>query len=344
MNEGSTSRFYSFNIYLKSDIIYYHRNYKKRVNLIFSEGLPIVNVVFIIFRFIAKVFKISSENKKITELLFENLKEKKSLMKINEKNLNNVTQKLSLFKNNSQMINRKNTINNNNNDFSSVQLNPYKSGKQIIFENNNNSIVNSNKIKFIKDENNIIFNKLYSKNKKEKLYNNSLVLNEKKIMNKNINNNNIDVHKKKIKDTPNLSFNNINNKNDDISQNNENFGNNININNKNQYIKKKLFPYRYYLCSIFIKDSKKSLCFTKQFIVVYNFICQLFDISSYLILQREFQTMKNTIIGEKQRNIIEKGHKINISSESFNINLRECWEINKFSISGGINQTKDIDS
>ena len=78
MNEGSTSRFYSFNIYIKSDIVFYNRSYKKRIYLIFSEGLPIVNIVFIIFRFIAKVFKISSENKKITELLFENLKEQKT--------------------------------------------------------------------------------------------------------------------------------------------------------------------------------------------------------------------------------------------------------------------------
>ena len=47
--------------------------------------------------------------------------------------------------------------------------------------------------------------------------------------------------------------------------------------------------------------------------------------------------MKNTIIGEKQRNIIEKETKINISSKSFNINMSECWESNRFSIFGKIN-------
>ena len=46
MNEGSTSRLYSFNIYLKSDIVYYHRSYKK-IFLIFADGLPIINIVFI---------------------------------------------------------------------------------------------------------------------------------------------------------------------------------------------------------------------------------------------------------------------------------------------------------
>ena len=77
MNEGSTSRLYSFNIYLKSDIVFYNRSYKK-LSLILAEGLPIVNVVFILFKIIAKIFKIASRNKKLTELLFENLKKKKN--------------------------------------------------------------------------------------------------------------------------------------------------------------------------------------------------------------------------------------------------------------------------
>ena len=82
MNEGSTSRLYSFNIYLKSEVVYYNRYYKK-IYLIFADGLPIVNVIFVIFEIIAKIFKVSSGNKKLTELLFENLKK--------TKNKNNIT-------------------------------------------------------------------------------------------------------------------------------------------------------------------------------------------------------------------------------------------------------------
>ena len=59
MNEGSTSRFYSFNIYIDSNIIYYHRSYKK-IFLIIADGLPIVNIIIIIFGLIARIFKISS--------------------------------------------------------------------------------------------------------------------------------------------------------------------------------------------------------------------------------------------------------------------------------------------
>ena len=139
----------------------------------------------------------------------------------------------------------------------------------------------------------------------------------------------------------NLPLNNINIVNDLnlISPHNRS-DNNVTssyVKSKTRYIKKKLFPYKYYLCSIFIKNidiSKNSFFFTKKFIVVYNFICQLLDISSYLILQREFQTMKNTVVEEKQRNIIEKGQKINVSARSFNMNMRECLDDKKLSIFG----------
>ena len=51
MNEGSSSRFYSFNIYIRCDIVYYKRSYKK-LFLIIADGLPIINIIFIIFKII----------------------------------------------------------------------------------------------------------------------------------------------------------------------------------------------------------------------------------------------------------------------------------------------------
>ena len=337
MNEGSTSRFYSFNIYLKSDIIYYNRSYKKRVHLILSEGLPIVNMIVIIFRFIAKVFKISSENKKLTELLFENLKEKKTIIKISNKNWVGVGRKKGLFNKNFKISQKNITINNNFNDFSSVPLTRYNSGKNLIF-NNNKSIIKYNILKLSKKGN----SKIINKKQINKSLNNNFAFDDIKSMN------NLVFFKNKTNYISNIPLENVNAKNDYSSINIKSVNNNIlsPTRAKIHYIKKKLFPYRYYLCSIFIKNfdnSKNPLFFTKKFAVVYNFICQLFDISSYLILQREFQTMKNTVIKEKQRNIIEKGNKINVNAKSFNINMRECWESNKFSIFGRMKQTKDID-
>ena len=338
MNEGSTSRFYSFNIYLKSDIVFYNRSYKK-IYLIIAEGLPIINIVFIIFRIIAKIFKISSVNKKLTELLFENLKEKKTLLKVRHNNLSD-NKRLSLLKNNSKTNHKNITINNIINDFSSIQLTHQHSGKKNLFENNNSIAKSNNEMsKNNKDRNSQIINKIHSKREVNQLFNGNITLEENKNMNNSINiNHHIDEYNNKNNDiSSNLPFNNINIVNDLNSHDNKN-SNNLTLLNIN-YIKKKLFPYKYYLCTIFIKNidiSKKSFFFTNKFIAVYNFICQLFDISSYLILQREFQTMKNTIVEEKYRNIIEKAQKINVSARSFHINMKECLNDKKLSIFGKI--------
>ena len=112
---------------------------------------------------------------------------------------------------------------------------------------------------------------------------------------------------------------------------------------KTRYVKKSLFPYKYYLCSVFIKNidnSKNYIFLTKKFIAVYNFICQLFDISSYLILQREFQTMKNTLLMEEDKHILEKGQKINVNDRSFNNEIKDCLNEQKLSILGKIKKSE----
>ena len=119
---------------------------------------------------------------------------------------------------------------------------------------------------------------------------------------------------------------------------------NISIKPKKKFIKVKLFPYKYYFCSIFIKNfntNKKPFFFTKKFINVYNFICQLFDISSYLILQKEFQMIKNTLGKGKLRTLIENKPKINVNDNSFYNDMKECLDYNKFSILGKNKNTND---
>ena len=81
--------------------------------------------------------------------------------------------------------------------------------------------------------------------------------------------------------------------------------------------------------------------FTKKFINVYNFICQLFDISSYLILQREFQIIKNTIGRGKYRALIENRQKINVNDHSFHSDMKECLDFQRFSILGRVKNTSE---
>ena len=338
MNEGSTSRLYSFNIYLKSNVVYYNRSYKK-LSLIIAEGLPIVNIIFLIFKLIAKVFKISSANKKLTELLFENIHKKKPIrfghegLKINSRNVKKVN------------IGKITEINKSN-DYSSILLNQQDLEKQNAFQNievqKNYNKSPKHKSKFNRNSN----NKLSTCNKKvsNKSFNN--LFNSSIDNSANINSKNISGFKniedffsiKSNEISSNLPINKLNN------INKFNFDENGNINlikskTKPDYIKKTLFPYKYYLCSIFIKNidvTKNPKFFTRKFVSVYNFICQLFDVSSYLILQREFEIMKNTIMIGKYKDILESRQKINVNDYYFNINMKECLDSQKFSILGKV--------
>ena len=362
MNEGSSSRLYSFNIYLKSDIVYYNRSYKK-LFLIFADGLPIVNVIVIIFKLIAKVFKVSSGNKKLTELLFENLQKKKpmkfnderfKIMKLKPKK-HHSDKKLSLT------IKKKDVPNKNLKDFSIIPLTQNESEKKLFYHNiidyrKNSNEIKNNKTRYSKKTDNHIN---YSKNILNKTFNNIFNLNYynngfNSNINNNIhnNNNNLEIFiSNKSNDISKRFFNKKSNKKNYNIDDNKNMYNNNNNNNNTyqksmiQYVKKTLFPYKYYLCSIFIKNidiSKQSFFFTKKFVVVYNFICQLFDISSYLILQREFEIMKNTIMIGKYREILENRQKINVNDHYFNMHMKECLDRHKFSILGKIKNNSKV--
>ena len=338
MNEGSSSRLYSFNIYLKSEVVYFKRSYKK-MHIIIAEGLPIVNVIFIIFGIVARAFKISSGNKKLTELLFENLKKKK--IKISNEQFNSLKlyQKNSELKNNNRKSARQSiSINKKNeedisyvklksiNEISSVSLNCRNSEKKYLGNiERKNSLENKSKRK-----SKVIFRNSV----------NNISINKSDISKTITNNNFEDIFSIKSKDlSDNINLGDKNNK----AINNEESTKRPNklTRQKTQYIKRTLFPYRYYLFSICIKNidiSKESFFLTKKFIVVYNFICQLFDISSYLILQKEFEIMKNAVLVEKYKDLLENRKKINVNEVYFNYNMKECLNTKKFSILGKINK------
>ena len=359
MNEGSTSRLYSFNIYLKSEVIHYNRSYKK-ISLILADGLPIISVVINFFRIIAKILKISSGNRKLTELLFENLKKKKIKIhneqfnslkyeskKINEKRKSKVNENnLSLNKNS----NHNNNISGlkNNNDISSCDLNKKDSGKNILDKDNERkSIIKEKNLKNLSHSKNNV--NIYKQESNKHFTNNwNIKDNNGAYDNLNININN-HFNNKKIEDifsiksneiSSNLYLSDKNDKNRQFEKDKKRkISSLLDINHNSGYVKKPLFPFRYYLCSIFIKNidiSNHSIFFTNKFIAVYNFICQLFDISSYLILQKEFEIMKNTILLEKYRQILENRQKINVNDTYFNVNMKECLDSKKFTILGRI--------
>ena len=363
MNEGSSSRLYSFNIYLNSDIICYNRSYKK-VMIIIAESLPIMNVIIAILGSFAKFFKISSGNRKLTELLFVNIKEKWKKFKDDKynshfnniyrnTNSNNKSLKISkkgntIFKRNSFLpninkpINSNNNINNKNSNISENEissslfhLNHHKTLMNNYIKNDNEKKSNNSKInEEIK----------YQRNSKNVTENYSNIISNDSF-NKTINNisinirNNLDYENYKKVSPRNILHNKYltkKNKKDEKNKKKEKY-----------FVKQELFSYKYYLLSIFIKNinyknNQKSICFPKKFLDVYNFICQILDISSYLKLQKEFQTIKNTLMKGKYRDIIENNQKINVNDRSFNVDMKECLDDHKLSILGKIKNSNTI--
>ena len=308
INQEANSKAYSFSIYLESDIIHYRRFYKK-FNSILAETVPVAYIIFFIFKHISKMFKFAEGNKKIIELLFENLIEKPEIMK-------------------------KNNINSDNNNFMSISF------KKVISKDDSN-LKNKKKPKISVD------NVLSRKNNN---FHRSSVVNKKRNTNLTINNFNLKASNKIFVQNKKMSYNNMSNQNllfesgkkREFIINDEKVvkipqkkksDKNV-IQSQQSLVKKKLFPYKYYLFSVFIKNlniSKGNYLFSSRFAKVYTFLCQLFDVTTYISLQREFSLLKNTL-SEKNIKLIENYNKINVNSKNFLKDISYCIGEQKLNI------------
>ena len=334
MDEGSSSRLYSFNIYCYFDVIYYYRHYKK-IYIIFSDGIPIINVIYSFLRIIAKSLKDSFSHKKISELLFENVTSKPD--KTNEskislkfcKNIMLEDKKLDISKNhtnlkvNNFLDNSEQNNKENKNDISSIKI------MSPSFLDDNNIL---KKVSFHSESDSINANKNLRKTQKyPQLF--------------DIPNNNINVGN--IKDNNNYNGNNNGNSNNNKKININNIGTNLKENNLNNtlsqscrknYINKDLFPFKYYLCTIFIKSSninKRPRFFPYKFMLVYEFMNQLLDISSYLVLHQENQIFKKIFMSSKYKYFVDNIQKVNINDITFDMEILECLKSQKLTILSG---------
>ena len=361
MNEGSNSRAYSFNIYLEPGIIHYKRHYKK-ILIIFSDFYPVAYIIFVIMKNISKLFKKVENNKIMVELLFENLKEKpnvfeKNIQKLRLKNYNSINNfgRLSFhsyINKRKAEIKNNNIINNNENGINKDGINKDENDEDNDSYNinlDNNANVNTTTVK-------------KPKNKKPSIPNSSLLLGKSIKKNSLSKSPQYSIYFKTSKFNTQQKEPILNLVNNTSKQNlmpiDQNFKSKVNfaktkINNKElknsqivkpkQYIKEKLFPYKYYFFSVFIKNlqvSSENIFFSSKFAKIYTFLCQLFDIATYISLQREFNALK-TIFNEKSIQLIEKNQKININSNNFLKEINQCIGEQKFFIlAQGMNNKK----
>ena len=79
-------------------------------------------------------------------------------------------------------------------------------------------------------------------------------------------------------------------------------------------------------------NSKRFLHFSKKYFIVYNFMCQIYDISSHVILVKQFNILKNILkeMYDNSENFIDKLYnKININNNKVLEDLRNEFKHNK---------------
>ena len=310
-------KIFSFEILMEQSNIYYFRKYNN-IFLILSESLPLISLVYNVAKLLAKLFKFSSINRKLTELLFENLAEKPNKFQNYIRDMKSKKTIERLF------LNKKKEVSNNVSTFIKKNLSI------------NNNLKNT-------EENNIISMSNNDNSKNINNYSNVTLINQF-YLNKNNNNNLGTLNKNKTSNNQNSSNYNegrlIDLKINEFNLNNllQNEKKNRSSSKKNKkFVVRKLFPYRFYLCTILSKNidlAKHPFCMSKKYIKVFYFLCRLFDISSYCILQKEFNVIKNLIFDEKKLQLIEKNSKININDQFFIRDMNDCIIRNKFYILG----------
>ena len=320
--KSTSSRLYSLDIYMDQGMVYYTRSYKK-LFLIIADFFPILKLILYILKTCTKHIKISFSKRKLAGLLFDNvtIKQKRRFSKKIERpsfsSLNHFASKIKFETNNNnskkelknnnneEILDKSNNLNNLNN-LIEININKKKhKSKNIIFFEQNNSILAK------KNSDSEIIKSNISNNKSNISLNNENLI---QILNKqgitNINSN------KKSK-----SF--LLDKDSKIKESCKHTQK-----KKNEKKKEHLFPYFYFFLDIFFdkfKMPKKFCCVSKKYFIVYNYMCQIYDISTHLMLFKHFTILNNFIFevintNEYSNYQFESNGKININD---NVKLNE---------------------
>ena len=277
-----SSRLYSLDIYMDQGMVYYTRTYKK-LFLIISDFFPVLRLIFYVLKKCTQHIKISFSKRNFASLLFDNANiEKKKIFskqieRPNNSSLSHFERKIKFETNNS---NSKKELKNNNNEDAYIDRtnspNENKKPKKInnsFLEQNNSILVKINSENM--DKSNIKNNKSNISLNNENIIQ---ILNKQGIANINLNKNKslFSFNDSKIKDTFNTH---IQKKKCD---------------KKREY----LFPnFYFFLDFVFdkIKRPRKFCCISKKYFLVYNYMSQIYDISTYLMLFKQFTILNNCI-------------------------------------------------
>jgi hypothetical protein len=281
-------------IYMDYGLVYYTRKYNK-IFTILSKVFPIFKFILFLIKKFTQHIKISFIKRELAELIFERKKINKEID--NKENIRSP----SLFK----MKNIFSRVNESHNEL--------LKGKK---HNKNNEIQ-------ISLENNV---------KREKvIYTNSY--------NPNLSNNGGNMHLSNhnaIQILNKKEISRINSRKGPLDKNNslksrEFISMDSNIKSVDLNGKSNLFPYYYFYMDFFFDKlikPHKFLCFSKKYFTIYNFMCQIYDISTHIILFKQFNTFNNLlkqIVQEHGLSPIHTFKKLSKSSNKSSFLISFCF-------------------
>ena len=273
-NNSNTSRIYALNIYMDDGLVYYTRTFKK-IFLIISNVFPIFRFSLYFLKKFTQHVKMSIIKRQLTGLIFE--KNKIKHKKIFYKKFNNDFNRKSKSKNKITGSNKSeleiinNSIKENKEQNNIHDLNHIKNNNFTIYKNN----INNNTTEKKDNNNNYI-------------YFNYNILNNR-INNFSLNDDNHNKNKKIYEKE--YSLMNLKNKYEELKLSKSPKKKRIIHNNK-----KYIFPYYYFFLDIFfdkIYHTKKFFCINKLYFTVYNFMCQIYDISTHIIFYKQLNLLNN---------------------------------------------------
>ena len=296
--KSTSSRLYSLVIYMDQGYIYYTRTYKKLFSIL-GDVFPILNCLLLFFKKFTNLVKLTFVKKSTSEILFENTNFQTNIPKRNNFLIPNIfkkerkSDKNNILKNNKSIQNENQNSSNNIFNVDSKQINEIPNLNLISKEYNNKMKIMPSFIKINKSDKNQNIN-----------YMNDIkflgALNSNQLKGKNT-----VIGRRKnsmILKYINMEFESTKNKT--IDPNTQNY----------------LFPTYYYFMDIlidrFIKP-KRLFCLNKKYFVVYNFMGQIFDINSHILLIKNFNIFQTIFFNEINGGRIPSFEKkININNEN----------------------------
>ena len=300
--KSNSSVLFSLDIYMDQGHIYYSRSYRKIFETL-SNVFPLLNILLIIFEKFTIWVKSSFARQSIVEIVFESSKN----FKAKNRMLFNIDKTMPKNK-------PRNTIFINKRPKFDDDLRLSKERLRLNKLNNIHSMKENYSAN--KDQTNTIIRRPLNNYKDEsylELYNST----------------NIKGMNKSREKTDNLV-----NRTNIEEQSNDNIKYNDNIKDYKEYKdfiirkeKRKLFPLFYFFMDIFIQklDRPKSFCcLDKKYLIVYNFMERILNISSYILLYRYISLYKSIFTKEiKNFNFYKVDKKININNNELMENIEQ---------------------